>query len=315
MARRSGARKIDHILLMGHGGPRKREEVMPFLTSMTEGKNVSRERLDAVARNYEMTGGASPYHDAVTGFAKRLEKSLKDAGMDLPVFVGMKHWHPFFKDVLSGIHLKGHGKGLAIALNAFGGAAAGIGYRESLETARISLKAPALDYVFLKGWHGEKLFIEAQAEAVSEVFGTVPEKERNGTPILFSFHSLPVKAGPQERGSGYADEIRAASALVAKALGHDKWSVVYQSKPPVTGEPWLGPDIGAAIERLAKSGEKRVVVAPLGFLCDHVEILYDLDCKAKGTADKNGMEYLRAKTVIDQSKITRLLTGLIAAEV
>lgn len=307
MAQRSGTRKIDHILLMGHGGPRRREEVMPFLTSMTEGKNVPAERLNAVARHYEMTGGASPYHDAVTGFSKRLEKALKDAGMDLPVFTGMKHWHPFFKDVLSGIHLKGYGKGLGIALNAFGGAAAGIRYRESLEAAKTSLKAPGLEYVFLEGWHEEKLFIEAQAEAIAEIFKPLPENERCGMPLIFSFHSLPVKAG-----SGYSGEARAASALVAQDLGHAKWSVAYQSKPAETSEPWLGPDIGEELERLAKSGEKRVTVVPLGFLCDHVEILYDLDHKARGVAEKNGMEYLRARTVIDHPKITRLLTELIA---
>ena len=307
--------KFDHILLMGHGGPRKREEVMPFLKAMTEGKNVPVERLNSVARNYEMTGGASPYHDEVIQFAKRLEMSLKDAGMDLPVFVGMKHWHPFFKDVLSGIHLKGHGKGLGIALNAFCGASEGIRYRESLEVARTSLKAPALRYDFLKGWHEQKLFIEAQAEEVSNVLGILPEKGRRDTVILFSFHSLPVRTERKETEGRYPEEAHAASALVAKELGHAKWAVAYQSKPPETKEPWLGPDICDAIEKLAESGEKRVVVVPLGFLCDHVEILYDLDCKACGVAEKNGMEYLRAKTVIGHSKIMRLFAEMITAAV
>ena len=135
--------------------------------------------------------------------------------------------------------------------------------------------------------------------------------ERSETPVLFSFHSLPVSRDPADPLFRYAEEAHAASALVAKRLGHRKWTVVYQSRPVSAKTPWLNPEIGDEIKGLGAKGEKRILAVPLGFLCDHAEILYDLDHAAREAIEKAGMEYLRAKTVLYHPKIVMLIKELI----
>ena len=288
---------FDHVLLIGYGGPRTSEEVLPFLKGRAEGRNISEEKLLASTRRYEAIGGASPYYKEVRRFAERLEKTLRASGLALPVYVGMKHWKPFLAETLLEIRQKGHQKGLAIMLNVFPGAAAGARYKESLQASKI----PGLDYVFVEGGYDNNLFVDAQAAEVKKVLMTIPDEERASTPVVFTFHSLPEGAA-----QGYVEETKAGSALVADRLSHSAWSVAYQSKPLDAGGAWLGPDISEVIEQLAKVGQKRVVVVPLGFFCDHVEILYDLDIEAGRRARFHNIEYLRPRTVIHHPKITDL---------
>lgn len=294
---------FDHILLIGYGGPRRSDEVLPFLRAMSGGKNISEEQLQSSAQRYKVIGGLSPYHNEVMRFAVRLEKKIQDSGIHLPVFVGMKNWRPFLAEVLTGVRQKGHQKGLAIVLSAFPGAVAGARYKESLRAAQV----PGLEYVFVEDWHDHELFIQAQAGEVQKTLEIMPDEERTVTPVVFTFHSLPLATG---QGS-YDQEARKASALVAKQAGHAKWSVAYQSRPPGTSGSWLGPDIYEVIGAMAKAGEKRVIVVPLGFFCDHVEILYDLDCGARRCAQRSGIEFLRAQTVIHHAKILALFKELI----
>ena len=145
--------------------------------------------------------------------------------------------------------------------------------------------------------------VEAETEEVSRVIQTIDPTERAGTPILFSFHSLPVSDDLANPVSRYAEEARATSVLVAERLGHPKWTVVYQSRPVSAPTTWQGPEIEDVVQALAAKGEKRVLVVPLGFLCDHAEILYDLDHAAREAIEKTGMEYLRAGTVLSHPKI------------
>ena len=300
--------ELDHILLIGYGGPRTSGEVMPFLKKMTGGRDISGEALQRIAHNYERIGGASPYFDEVTHFAGQLQKTLSDRGRKLPVFIGMKNWHPFLDELLPEIRQKGFQKGLAIILNAFPGAVAGARYQESLKAAQAAMKGNAPEYVFSESWYEHELFIEAQAEEVRRVLENVPAQERGSVPLVFTFHSLPVKEG---KPSSYSEEANAAAALTSNRLGHSKRSVVYQSKPVNAPGPWLGPDINDTIRQLAEAGEKKVVIIPLGFFCNHVEILFDLDIKARETAERMKVEYLRAGTVIHHPKILGLFQELV----
>lgn len=306
---------FDHILLLGYGAPAKAEEVMPYLRSMSKGRGVPADRLNALAKHYERIGGGSPYNAQVSDFKDRLERELRAAGIDLPVFIGMKNWHPFLKEVLQEIHQKGLRKGLAIPLTPYRSSASGAGYKKSLELLRSARAVSDLNYQFIEGWYDQALFIEAEAEEVSRVFQTIDSAERAGTPILFSFHSLPVNHDPADSMSHYAEEARAASALVAERLGHKNWTVVYQSRPVSAGTVWLSPEIEDEVNVLAAKREKRVLVAPLGFLCDHAEILYDLDHQTRAVAEGRGMEYLRSKTVLSHPKIVTLLRTLIQKSV
>lgn len=307
--------KIDHILLMGHGGPCCPEEVMPFLKTIATEKSISGERLQEKASQYEAIGGVSPYQEEIAQFATGLERSLQKAGISIPVFFGMKYWHPFFSEVLTEIYKTGLRRGLGIALNAFPGAVSGARYRESLEKNREALSLSSLRYEFLNGWYDQPLFIEAHAERITSLFEGIPQKERQDTALIFSFHSLPAKTKGTCPGTSYSEEANTAGELVARVLGHDKWFVAYQSAPAAIQEPWLGPDIGEVISELARKGERRLIIVPLGFLCDHVEIIYDLDHKARETAARSGMEYLRAGTVMNHPKITRLWVNLIADKI
>ena len=316
---------FDHVLLIGYGAPARVEEVMPYLRAMSEGRGVPEERLKELAQHYERIGGGSPYHGQVLEFRGRLEREFGSEGIGLPVFVGMKNWHPFLGDTLREIYQKGLRRGMAIPLTHYRSASAGAGYKENLESIRSALGMNDLHYQFLEGWYDQKLFVEAEAEEVSRALQGVAPEERSAIPILFSFHSLPVH--PM---SHYAEEARAASALVAERLGYSKWTVVYQSRPVsacedwpsrpreragIVGRPaqtaWLSPEIGETIKSLAEKGESRVLVVPLGFLCDHAEILYDLDHAAREMIEKSGMGYLRAKTVLHHPKITALFRALI----
>ena len=306
--------QADHILLIGYGAPEKPEDVLPFLRGMTDGRNVSEEQLQTIAKHYEMIGSASPYNDQVETFRKCLEKELRSIGIQVPVFVGMKNWHPFLEDVLAEIREKGFRNGVAVPLTPYRAASFGAGYKEKLGSILSKDSSAGLIYRFIEGWFDQKPFVDAQAEEISRVLDTVPPEERAGTPILFSFHALPVMRDPTNPIAAYPDEARAASALVAARLEHSKWSVVYQSRPVSAKIPWLGPDIADEIAGLAKKGGKRVLVAPLGFLCDHAEILYDLDQQAKASVESHGMQYLRSKTVLNHPKIAALLAMLIHRE-
>jgi len=304
---------FDHVLLIGYGGPRAPAEVLPFLQKMAEGKNVPDACLKAVAGHYQAIGGSSPYHDVVMHFARSLEEHLRANGIPMPVFAGMKNWHPFLRDVLGDIGRRGHKQGLAIVLNAFKGAVSGAGYQEGLKAAQAALKGSGVEYDFIDGYSDKRPFLDAQAQNVSRVLEGISAGERSAVPILFSFHSLPVQTAQGKECQPFLDEARDASAAVAKALGHKNWSVVYQNKPMHARSPWLGPDVTEEIEKLAQQGQKRVVVVPLGFFCDHVEILYDLDCKTRDLCGQLGVEYSRAPTVIDHPNILNLFRELISS--
>ena len=288
---------------------------MPFLRSMSEGRGIPVDRLTALAKHYELIGGASPYNAQISAFHDRLEKELRSAGIGLPVFTGMKNWHPFLKDALPEIYRKGFRKGLAIPLTPYRSASFGAGYKENLGSISAASGMNDLSYEFIEGWYCQELFIEAEAEEVSHALQMLTPVERSETSVLFSFHSLPVSRDPVDPLFHYAEEAHAASALVAKRLGHKRWTVVYQSRPVSAKTPWLNPEIGDEIKALAAKGEKRILAVPLGFLCDHAEILYDLDHAARESIEKAGMEYLRAKTVLHHPKIVTLFRALIEKSV
>lgn len=303
--------RFDHILLMGYGAPAESVEVEPYLRAMSRGRDIPEERLKTLAVHYDQIGGASPYNAQVLDFRNRLEKELTVTGTALPVFCGMMHWHPQMKEAVSWIFHQGLRKGLAVPLTPYRSAAAGAGYRKHLESICAGAELSGLAYEFLEGWQGKDAFLEAEAEEISRALGSFSPEERADVSVLFSFHSLPVCADPADPLSDYDTEARATVVRIAERLGHSKWSVVYQSRPVSTRGSWLGPEIEAEILALAAKGEKRVLVAPLGFLCDNAEVLYDLDHAARQAAEGCGMKYLRARTVLHQPRIAELLRALI----
>jgi ferrochelatase len=292
----------DHVLLVGFGGPEKPEDVEPFLRNVARGRQIPEARLREVKGFYERVGGSSPYNAC----AFRLAGSLKGP---LPVFVGMRNWRPFLADTLSEIGRAGLKKGIGVVLAPHRSESSFDRYVKDVEEACRASGQSQLTYDYVPPWHDHPLFIEAQAGEVKKVLARLPEGGRRAR-LIFSAHSIPVKMA---RRSSYEEEYRRSSELVAAAVGADQWSLGYQSRSGDPRDPWLEPHILSILRDLADRGEREAVLVPLGFLFDHVEILYDLDVAARETAEKSGLHYGRAATVGAHPKFAELLSSLIEA--
>ncbi len=295
---------FDHLLVIGFGAPEKQEDVPEFLRIVTRGVPVPEERLREVARHYEAIGGGSPYNRHTYRLIEAMKKELSDRGISLPVFAGMRNWHPFLKDTLSEIKAKGLRKGIGVILAPHRSDASWDKYIRAVEEAKKESGA-RIEYDYLGPWHDHPGFIDAQVDQVKKVYDPTAH-------LLFSAHSIPVE---MEKNSNYAKEIKISSQLVARKLNHKEWIVAYQSRSGRPDQPWLEPDVNSRIRELAAAGTKTVLLVPIGFLCDNAEVLFDLDIEAREEAEKAGMRYLRASTVMDHPRFADMLAALIQEKV
>lgn len=284
----------DHVLLVGFGGPERLEDVEPFLKNVARGRQIPEERLREVKGHYERLGGASPYNACAFRLAGRLKGPL-------PVFVGMRNWRPFLADTLSEIGRAGFKKGIGVVLAPHRSESSFDRYARDVEEACRASGFPQLIYDYVPAWHDHPLFIEAQAE---EVRKTGAANAR----LIFSAHSIPVEMA---RRSRYEEDYRRSCELVAAAAGARDWSLGYQSRSGNPRDPWLAPDILTLLKDAAARGEREAVLVPVGFLFDHVEVLYDLDVEARELAEKSGLRYRRAATAGAHPKFAELLSSLI----
>lgn len=299
--------KIDHVLIIGFGGPRNPDEVMPFLYNVTRGKRIPERRLAEVAAHYDAAGGNSPYNTEVENLALNISNSLKIKGLEIPVFYGMRIWQPFLLDVMLHIKEQGLKKGVAVILSPHRSEASYDRYIASLDQARRINSATEIRYRFLNSWYDHELFIRSHVEtlgAARKKMETAPEKIF----YLFSAHSIPSMAAGD---SGYEREVQRSAALIAKEAGLKNWSVCYQSRSGNPAENWLEPDVRDVLPRVKAEGFKGVCMIPVGFVLDNVEILYDLDTEAKGIARKLGLSYDRADTVARSEPFLTMFADLI----
>lgn len=304
----SVAPPYDAVLLIAFGGPENPDEIRPFLQRVTAGRRIPPARLEAVAHHYELIGGRSPLNELTRMQAVALQRRLAGDGVAIPVYVGMRNWRPFLSETLAELASDGCRRVLGIILSAFQTEASWSRYIDDVEAARTALadRAPAVGYA--GSWCGSPLFIEAVADRVAAtVEGMPPTFQR--APLVFTAHSIPR---PMADDSPYADQFRAASQGVAERLGRSNWSLAYQSRSGDPRDPWLEPDVSERIEQLAGAGEKAVIVAPIGFVSDHVEVLYDLDVEARQRALGLGMQFHRALAVNDHPLFIRMLAGLVS---
>jgi ferrochelatase len=312
------------VLLIAFGGPEKMEDVRPFLANLLRGRPVPPERVEEVARHYELFGGRSPLNEITFRQARALQELLQQDGLRLPVYVGMRNWSPYLHETLVQMARDGVSHALGFILSAQQSYAGWNRYQEDVAAARQKLgqKAPLVDYT--PGWHDHPLFIEAMAELVSAALAEVPHARRAHTPLVFTAHSLPV-AMPGT--STYTAQVTRSASLVAEKVRHARWSVAYQSRsgdPPLRpfdsaqgrlgsgqGTPWLEPDISQVIPQLAVTGAKELVVVPIGFVCDHIEVIYDLDIEARQLAEAHGLRQIRAATVNDHPTFIRMMADMV----
>ncbi len=279
---------FDHVLFVGFGGPERPDEVRPFIERVVAGMRVPEARLRQVERHYALVGGRSPYHDAAVALVERVTQVLQSHGVTIPVALGMRQWRPFLTDVIAGLARRGLQRGLAVVLAPHRSEASFDRYVVAVEEVVRACNQP-IRYEYLGGWHDHPLFIRAQADTVREAAAGADVAH-----LLFTAHAIPVA---QASRAPYEPEVRRSSELVAQALGRQEWSVAYQSRSGPPHEPWLEPEVAGALQQLAALGVRHVVVVPIGFWCDNVEVLYDLDMEARREAERLGMRYVRAATV------------------
>jgi len=302
------ASPYDAVLLIAFGGPSKMEEVRPFLANVLRGRSVPPERVELVVHHYELIGGRSPLNELTFRQARGLEAELRIHGPAMPVYVGMRNWTPYLNDTLARMTADGVRRAVGVILSAQQNDAGWGRYlRDVAEaTARLGGRAPQID--FADEWHAHPLFIKAVSEQVAQALDKLPHERRAATRIIFTAHSIPAAMAET---SPYVSQVTAGAQLVAAALAHPNWSVAYQSRSGNPREPWLGPDICEALRQLASEGAGDVVVVPLGFVCDHVEVLYDLDIEARQVATDVGLNFVRASTVNDHPLFARMLADVV----
>lgn len=299
--------RFDHFLLIGFGGPTRPEEVRPFLEQVARGTRIPEERLRQVESQYAQSGGFSPYNRHAACLQMKLQERLPKT----PIFLGMRNWHPFLKEILSEIRGQGLRRGLAVVLAPHRSPASHDRYLQALEESRKEAGAPDLSYEVLRPWYDHLLFVQAQAERVREAWDPSAVDGRAETELVFTAHSIPEEMA---RGCPYEEEIRSSSQAVARELGQDRWRVAYQSRSGDPRQPWLGPAVRDLPAGLRQAGTRQAVVVPIGFLFDHTEVLYDLDLDAKRRFEEAGITFRRSPTVMDHPKFVEMLAQLLEKE-
>ncbi|NUT48284.1 MAG: ferrochelatase [Saccharothrix sp.] len=297
----------DALLWLSFGGPEGPEDVRPFLENVTRGRGVPPERLDEVERHYQHFGGVSP----INALNRAAIEAVRDA-IDLPVYFGNRNWHPMVEDTLAEMKAAGVRRALVFPTSAYGGYSACRQYDEDILRARAAVEdAPEL--VKLRQFFDHPLFVESFADAVRAAASELGGDYR----LVFTAHSVPVSADqaagpPEDGGHLYSRQVAEASRLVAAAVGASDHDVVWQSRSGPPRIPWLEPDIVDHLDTLHDKGVRNVVVCPIGFVSDHLEVVWDLDTEARDRAEELGMGFARAATPNNDPRFARLVAELVA---
>jgi protoporphyrin/coproporphyrin ferrochelatase len=302
------APRPDSVLLIAYGGPTRAEEIRPFLDHVLRGKRVPRDRYEEVVRHYEEVGGASPINRLTESQAERLRERLAGEEPALPVYVGMRLWNPFLAATLRTMARDGRRRAIGLILAPHPSHASRESYLEAIEEGRRALgpDAPAVDCP--DPFYDHPRFIEALAARVREAGERLPAGRRREARLVATAHSIPVEMA---RASGYVGALERTAGLLAAAVGRDAFTLAYQSRSGPPQQPWLEPDISDALRELRARGVHDAIVCPIGFVSDHVEVLYDLDIAARATATAIGIGFERAGTVGDHPAFIEMLAALV----
>jgi ferrochelatase len=288
----------DAVLVVSFGGPEQPQDVMPFLENVLRGRNVPRERMLEVAEHYYHFGGRSPINQQCRDLIDALRQAVP-----LPVYWGNRNWRPMLADTLRQMAREGVKRALAIATSAYSCYSGCRQYIEDIEAARAAVRGGAPIVHKLPPFSEHPLFVEANADRVATALAGLP-----GARLVFTAHSIPQAMANTCR---YEEQLRAASCRVAALCGQGDWDLVWQSRSGPLSQPWLAPDILDHLRSLAARGVRRVVVSPIGFLSDHMEVQYDLDVEAAALCRELGIGFARAGTPGVHPKIIAMLAELV----
>ncbi|MEO3923143.1 ferrochelatase [Micromonosporaceae bacterium B7E4] len=289
----------DAVVLISFGGPERPEDVLPFLANVTRGRNVPPARLAEVAEHYQHFGGVSPINQQCRDLLAAIRADFAAHGLDLPVYWGNRNWHPMLADTVAQLRDDGVTSALGFVTSAYGGYSSCRQYLEDIATARAAVGPDAPRIEKLRQYWDHPGFVEPHADAVANALATLDPARRESTRLVFTAHSIPVSmaasAGPQ--GGRYEAQLRETAALVAeRAAPGLPYDLVWQSRSGPPQVPWLEPDVNDHLRALAADGVTSVVVSPVGFVSDHLEVVWDLDTEAAATAKQLGLDFVRAGT-------------------
>jgi protoporphyrin/coproporphyrin ferrochelatase len=316
--RATAAPPIDAVLVVSFGGPEGPAEVMPFLENVTRGRRVPRERLLAVAEHYYALGGVSPINGQNRDLIELLDKELAAAGRPLPVHFGNRNWAPYLEDTVAEMATAGLRHAAAYVTAAYAGYSSCRQYRQDIAAARAVVGEAAPRITKLPHFFDQPGFLQPLARHTRDALDTLPAEVRDGAHLAFTAHSVPATAaevaGPA--GGGYVGQLRQTARLVADTVGTQvgashPWELVWQSRSGPPSQPWLEPDISDHLRALAAAGAPAVVVVPIGFVSDHVEVVHDLDDEARHTARELSLPFARAATVGTAAEFVAMIADLV----
>jgi len=299
------------VLLLAHGGPDSLQDIEPFLRNIRGGRSFSLKLLEEITERYAQIGGRSPLLEISRRQARNLETELSASGKRFRVYLGMRNWHPFIRETMAEIKQDGVSRLVALCL-APQNSRMSVGlYFQRVQEAQKELGVE-IPVTFVKSWNQQPFLIEAFAEKLREAMAAFPTVEGSTVPVIFTAHSLPEKILAE--GDPYPRETRETAEAVAQQCGIADWRFAYQSQG-ATDEPWLGPTVESVIEDLSNASHRQVIVAPIGFLADHLEILYDIDIEYRNFAQKRGIELRRTQSLNDSPRLIQALAAVVSKAV
>lgn len=283
----------DAILVISFGGPEGMDDVMPFLENVLRDRNVPRERMLGVAKHYELFGGVSPINGQNRKLIAALQQELQTNGPNLPIYFGNRNWHPMLADTLAKMRDDGVKQALAFVTSAYSSYSSCRQYLEDIERAQtlVGIGAPRVEK--LRAFYNHPGFIKANVDNVRAAVAQLPEAKQATAQLVFTAHSIPES---MVKNCDYEAQLQETSQLIAEAVGSRNWRLVYQSRSGSPAQPWLGPDVCDYLRELHAAGARDAVVAPVGFVSDHMEIIYDLDTEATALCRDLGLNMIRAAT-------------------
>ncbi len=306
---------FDAVLYLAFGGPEGLDEIRPFLANVLRGRRIPPERIDAVAHHYELFDGVSPITAITERQARALEAMLRARGLALPVHVGARNWRPLLIDTCRTLHAAGARRLLVIIAAAHRSYSSCEQYRQNLWQAQDELAAeglPPFDLVYAGDWHMAEGVLDAVAERVAAARATLPVTLRDEARLVFTAHSIPTT---MVAADCYVRQLRDSATAVASLLRAHDWALVFQSRSGRPEDPWLEPDVNDYLRKARAEGLRAAILVPIGFLADHVEVLYDLDVEARATANDVGLTLARAEAVNDHPRFIEALADVVSKTV